>query len=230
MSDYLEIEYASTKRPQTDYPAKLAERIYKDFDFKPGMSILEFGCGRAELLAHFKVLGMLTYAVDDAPSSAKFAEAAGASFQLFTFRGKESMETLSNQSYDVIFSKSFVEHLSNPIEFAIGSFQLLKPGGLFINLTPDWESNKDIFFDDLTHVKPFTMISMQQLLDYGHFETVRIERFRQLPITWKSNFFNLMALVSSYFASPRAKRKWWRWSRELMIIGVGRKPMVEDCD
>jgi 2-polyprenyl-3-methyl-5-hydroxy-6-metoxy-1,4-benzoquinol methylase len=226
MSDYLEVEYSQEKRPLTSYPAKLANHLYEEFSLKPGMKILEFGCGRAELLKQFKVLGLETFAADDAPTSRKYAEEAGAQFSLFSFKDSNSGNPFKNKKYDVIISKSFVEHLVNPIDFALLSNELLTPGGLFISLTPDWESNKEIFFDDLTHVKPFTRTSMQQLLEYGSFEVIKNTRFRQLPITWRSRGMNALAAVTSLIVRPRAKNKWMRWSKELMIIGVGKKPLA----
>jgi 2-polyprenyl-3-methyl-5-hydroxy-6-metoxy-1,4-benzoquinol methylase len=226
MSDYLEIEYAEDKRPLTSYPELLAAHLFESLSFKSGESLLEFGSGRAELLSHFTRLGLETYAVDSANSSAIFAEKAGARFKLFTFKDIESTESLLEMQYDIVFSKSFVEHISNPLEFASASYRLLKPGGLFVTLTPDWESNQEIFYDDLTHIKPFTKVSMQQLLEYGNFIDIEVKTFRQLPITWNSRVFNTLAEATSKLSKPRAKNKWMRWSKELMIIGVGRKPIV----
>ena len=225
MTDYLDIEYSNEKRPTTTYPSQLAEYLFNMLSLKPGYKLLEFGSGRAELLAHFTKLGLETYALDDAPSSKLFADNAGANFELFTFKNADSISNLPNRQYDVIFSKSFVEHISNPIEFAVASHVLLKPGGLFVTLTPDWESNKSIFYDDLTHIKPFSRVAMQQLLEYGKFEIIEVKRFRQLPITWRSSLFNFLAAATSMVSTPRARNKWFRWSRELMIIGVGRKPL-----
>lgn len=226
MSDYLEIEYAEEKRPLTSYPGQLAAHLFESLSFKVGESLLEFGSGRAELLSHFTRLGLETYAVDSAESSAIFATKAGARFKLFTFKDIVSTESLQEIKYDIIFSKSFVEHISNPLEFASASYRMLKPGGLFVTLTPDWESNQKIFYDDLTHIKPFTKVSMQQLLEYGNFIDIEVKTFRQLPITWNSKVFDALAALTSYFSKPRAKNKWMRWSKELMIIGVGRKPIA----
>jgi 2-polyprenyl-3-methyl-5-hydroxy-6-metoxy-1,4-benzoquinol methylase len=225
MSDYLEIEYAEEKRPTTAYPGLLAAHLYENLSFKVGQSLLEFGSGRAELLSHFSRLGLETYAVDSAQSSAAFAEKAGAKFKLFTFKDVDSTEPLREIKYDIIFSKSFVEHIENPLEFASASYRMLKPGGLFVTLTPDWESNQKIFYDDLTHIKPFTKVSMKQLMEYGNFIDIEVKTFRQLPITWNSKVFNTLAALTSYVSKPRAKNKWVRWSKELMIIGVGRKPI-----
>jgi len=222
--DYLEIEYSALKRPKTEYPEKLARYLATKYGFKRGDSILEVGSGRAELLGHFTNLGLSTWGIDNAPSSASFALSAGAKFNLITFENLESFKVFGDQKFDIIFSKSFVEHIPNPIEFSQACHDILKPGGLLVTLTPDWDANQKIFFDDLTHIKPFSRISMVQFLEYGNFEILSVERFRQLPITWNSNFFNALAKVTSLFSRSRSSHKWERWSKELMLIGVGRKP------
>jgi 2-polyprenyl-3-methyl-5-hydroxy-6-metoxy-1,4-benzoquinol methylase len=224
MSDYLEIEYSKEKRPLTDYPRKLAIHLFESLSWKAGESLLEFGSGRAELLSHFTELGLVTFAVDSSESSATFAEMAGARFKLLSFRDIESINSLQESEFDIIFSKSFVEHISNPLEFSLACFKLLKPGGLLVTLTPDWESNQKIFYDDLTHIKPFTKVAMQQFLDYGNFTDIEVRTFRQLPSTWDNKFINVLASITAHVSKPRAKNKWMRWSRELMILGVGRKP------
>lgn len=226
MSDYLKIEYSEEKRPSTDYPSKLARYLFSNLNFKKGQSLLEFGSGRAEILSSFSNLGLETFAVDSAESSNHFAQAAGAKFEQLIFTSDEPFSIFNEKKFDIVFSKSFVEHIPNPIDFAQASYKLLKPGGLFVTLTPDWESNQGIFYDDLTHVKPFTKVTLNQMLEYGNFEIIEIKTFRQLPITWHSKFFNFLAHLTSFFAPPRSRNKWLRWSRELMIIGVGRKPLI----
>ena len=225
MSDYLKIEYSEEKRPSTDYPSKLANYLFKILELKKGQSLLEFGSGRAEILSAFSNLGLKTFAVDSSESASSFAHDAGAEFNQYTFTSYESINIFEGKKFDIIFSKSFVEHINNPIDFAAACYSLLNPGGLFVTLTPDWESNHRIFYDDLTHIKPFTKISLNQMLEYGNFEEIEVKTFRQLPITWHSRFFNFLALLTSFFAPSRVKNKWMRWSRELMIIGVGRKPL-----
>ncbi|CAN1644198.1 SmtA SAM-dependent methyltransferases [Candidatus Nanopelagicaceae bacterium] len=222
--DYLEIEYSADKRPKTEYPEKLARHLAAKYGFNRGDSILEVGSGRAEMLSHFTNLGLFTWAIDSAPSSALYAQTAGAKFNLVAFENLGSFEVFGEHKFDIVFSKSFVEHIPNPIEFSQACYNILKPGGLLVTLTPDWEASHKIFFDDLTHIKPFSRVSMVQFLEYGNFEIVSVERFRQLPITWNSSFFNALAKLTSYFSRSRSSNKWERWSKELMLIGVGRKP------
>ena len=101
--------------------------------------------------------------------------------------------------------------------------EILVNNGICIVLTPDFESNYRIFFDDLTHIKPFTVPSLTQLFESVGYKEIEVSRFRQLPSTWNSRAINSLAWLTSLFAHHRAKNKWLRWSRELMIIGSGKK-------
>ena len=69
----------------------------------------------------------------------------------------------SDNCFDVIYSKSFLEHIRNPEVFLKEAYRVLKPGGLIISLVPDWETQYKTFFDDYTHVNPFTFISLKNI-------------------------------------------------------------------
>ena len=222
MEDYISVEYNDEKRPQTSYPAKLAKYLFIRFKMQTGQSILEVGSGRSELLVHFKKMGMETYAIDSANSAAEFANKAGASFELYNLSPENSKEPFNGKKFDVIFSKSFIEHLHDPIYFFEWSKSNLNYDGKLISLTPDWESNTKIFYDDVTHVKPFTKVSLNQILELGNFKEIEVFKFRQLPITWSNPFALAMSKLTSMFTPPRVKQKWFRWSRELMLASVGK--------
>jgi SAM-dependent methyltransferase len=222
MEDYISVEYNDEKRPQTSYPAKLAKYLFIRFKMQTGQSILEVGSGRSELLVHFKKMGMETYAIDSANSAAEFANKAGASFELYNLSPENSKEPFNGKKFDVIFSKSFIEHLHDPIYFFEWSKSNLNYNGKLISLTPDWESNTKIFYDDVTHVKPFTKVSLNQILELGNFKEIEVFKFRQLPITWSNPFALAMSKLTSMFTPPRVNQKWFRWSRELMLASVGK--------
>lgn len=222
MEDYISVEYNNEKRPQTSYPAKLAKYLFIRFKMQTGQSILEVGSGRSELLEHFKRMGMETYAIDSANSAAEFANKAGASFELYNLSPKNSIKPFNGKKFDVIFSKSFIEHLHDPIYFFEWSKFNLNYNGKLISLTPDWESNTKIFYDDVTHVKPFTKVSLNQILELGNFKEIEVFKFRQLPITWSNPFALAISKLTSIFTPPRVKQKWFRWSRELMLASVGK--------
>ena len=47
--------------------------------------------------------------------------------------------------FDIIYSKSLMEHLSNPENFLEEAYRILKPGGKIICMIPDWEANYKIY-------------------------------------------------------------------------------------
>lgn len=219
--NYIGCEYSDDKRPRTNYPAKLAKYIFDKFNLSVGCDLLEVGCGRSELLKEFHILGLNTFGIDSDVAAKIFAEKGGAKFELFEITKNNMERPFNGKKFDIIFSKSFIEHLEDPISYFNFSRSILKINGKFINLTPDWETNYKIFYDDVTHIKPFSLISLSQSLELANFKDVEVFRFRQLPITWNSNLFRFLSVISGFFAHHRARNKWFRWSRELMIASVG---------
>ncbi len=100
---------------------------------------------------------------------------------------------------------------------------MLKPGGLLLTLVPDWESNYKIYFDDFTHRTPFTKVALSDAYQMYGFQNVQVFKFRQLPILWRYPIFNYVSMLIAPFVPVRTKTKFFRWSRELMLVGVGRK-------
>lgn len=52
-------------------------------------------------------------------------------------------------------------------------------------MAPDWKSQYHIFYDDPTHIHPYTAASMKGLLNMCGFRDVAAERFTQLPKMWE---------------------------------------------
>lgn len=227
--DYLEVEYSLTSKPKTQYPGLLAAEVASRWDLKRGDSLLDVACGRAEMSAGFTALGLAVTAVDASPEARAYAESAGATFVAHSVDTNAPIPVQDN-SFDVIFCKSFVEHLREPVAFAEDCFRILRPGGKVVFLTPDWEANQKIFFDDVTHVTPFSRTTMRQVLELSGFDCLASYRFRQLPITWRSPSVNIISAAVAPFVPSRTTQKFFRWSRELMLAGVGLKPASPATD
>jgi 2-polyprenyl-3-methyl-5-hydroxy-6-metoxy-1,4-benzoquinol methylase len=220
--DYLDVEYSENIRPTTGYPSLLAAHLASKWNMHAGQTLLDVASGRAEMSAGFTSLGLRVTSLDASPEAEHYAIQGGANFISGVIRPNEPMP-LRDASFDVIFCKSFIEHLREPVSFAEDCFRVLKPGGKVVFLTPDWESNYRIFFDDVTHVTPFSTVTMHQLLELSGFESVTSYRFRQLPVTWRYPVMNAASAAIAPFVPRRTKHKFLRWSRELMVCGVGVK-------
>jgi len=223
-SNYLSVVYDEGSRPYTNYPEKLCHYLYQSFNLSPNMKLLEPGCGRGEFLLNFQKLGMNVQGVDIS------MEAKDYSSKLKIEICDVENEALPFQSntFDVIFSKSFIEHLHNPEIYLQEAFRVLKPGGFLITLVPDWESNYKTYFDDFTHRTPFTKPSLRDAYKIFNFEDVSVYKFRQLPIVWKFPIINYFCAAISPLIPVRVNSKFLRWSRELMLLGYGVKPRVNN--
>ncbi len=221
MKDYLNVVYNEKARPYTEYPQKLIYYLFNAFQMEEGMKILEPGCGRGEHLRIFQDLGLDVYGLDLSPEAPSLASDLDI--------GVCNLETealpFPDNHFDVIYSKSFLEHLREPGSFLEEAYRVLKPGGLLLSMVPDWESQYKIFYDDYTHVRPFTMVSLKNIKLVTGFEKVEVYKFRQLPMTWKHPILNYLCALISPFIPVRTTVPLLRWSRELMLVSGGRKPL-----
>ena len=220
MADYLKVVYDQISHPYTEYPSQLCAYLFQSFNMRPGMKLLESGCGRGEFLKHFQNLGLNCYGLDISSESQAFLP----DIQVAVCDVEKEALPYEDGIFDIIYNKSFLEHLWNPDYFLREAHRLLKPGGLLLCLVPDWEVNYKIYFDDFTHRTPFTSIALNDIFRICDFTSVNVFKFRQLPIVWRYPFLNYFCALISPFIPVRTKRKFLRWSRELMLVGSGYKP------
>jgi len=217
--NYLSVVYDEKSHPYNDYPKKLCAYLFQSFRLKKGMKMLEPGCGRGEFLNNFKEMGLDVVGVDISPEAANFEN--GLDVKICDIEN-ENLPFDSN-TFDVIYSKSFMEHLYYPERYLEEAYRVLKPGGILITLVPDWESNYKKYFDDFTHRTPFTSIALEDAYNMFFAIEVSVFKFRQLPVVWKHPKLNYLCAAISPFIPVRTKNKFLRWSRELMLVGAGVK-------
>ena len=220
MADYLKVVYDTKSHPQTTYPGKLCSYLFHTFNMEKGQRFLEPGCGRGEFLEEFNKLGLECFGID-------LSEYSGTMCQDVDVKKRVDLENdlwpFPDNYFDIIYNKSLMEHLRNPDKFLLEARRVLKPGGKIICLIPDWESNYKTYFDDFTHRTPFTSVSLTDIYQITDFRNIKVYKFRQLPIVWKYPFINVFCRLISPFIPVRTKNKFFRWSRELMLIGYAEK-------
>ena len=216
--DYLSILYSRQEKPKTNYPSKLSRYIFDNFIKKKNKSLLEIGCGNCDMLNEFSLLGLKVQGTD-------IVESAGHEYPdikvIENDIEKDGLPFEKNK-FDIIFSKSVVEHIYNPEVFFKETFKVLKRNGILITLTPDWEVQKNKFFDDWTHKTPFTKVTMKRLYTISGFSDVRVNYLKPLPILWNSTFLYKLSNLLAPFIKEREQSK-LRWVRERQILGIGVK-------
>ncbi len=218
---YINTIYDEEVRPLTEYPFQLSKYLFHRFGMPIGMgsSLLDVGCGRGDLVRGFRTLGLNASGLDRERSQMHVGlqvKYANIESELFPFNDEE---------FDMVFSKSLIEHLHNPGNFMRECFRILKPGGQIILMTPDWNSQARIFFDDYTHRQPYTVDAVKDILKIFGFRKVTSEIFYQLPILWKYPTLKIISNMLRLFipVTRKSRIKFLRWSVELMILGTGVK-------
>ncbi len=215
--------YNERDRPFTAYPGKLTRYLTDRFSLSEGSRLLEIGCGRGEFLNGFIDCGLVGHGVDRSPSAIGYCPEADIRI---TDLQRDGIP-YDDESFDVIYSKSVVEHFYYPELLVSEMFRVLRPGGVSLTLTPDWDVNYRMFYCDYTHRTPFTVESLRDLLLISRFTDVSVERFRQLPVVWKHPVALLPLTEITRWAVPRALKrysKWIRFSKEIMLLAAAKKP------
>lgn len=219
MSDYLNVVYSEENTPYTDYPQKLAKYLYDSFGMSGKSNLLEIGCGRGEMLRNFKKLGLDVQGIDLSPQAPSFNK----EIDIEVGNVEEERLPYEDNSFDIIYSKSVLEHFYYPERYMKEAHRVLKSNGLLLTLVPDWESCYKIYFDDYTHRTPFSKIGLEDILKIHDFKDVNVYKFRQLPLLWKYHKLNYLSAIIAPFVPVRTKNKFLRFSRELMLVSSATK-------
>lgn len=80
---------------------------------------------------------------------------------------------LGDASIDVAASLAVIEHLRDPAKFLSEIYRCLKPGGVVYLSTPNFRLDWKNFYNDPTHVRPYTPESIEQLLRLQGYDSVK---------------------------------------------------------
>lgn len=223
MNDYLTVVYDDKLHPYTDYSNKFSCFIFKHYGIQSGKKKLEPGCGRGEMLKGFRQLGLHVRGNDLSQEAVLFSP----DIQIDVCDVEKNGLSYTDNSFDIIYSKSFLEHFYYLERYIKEAFRGLNPVGVILNLVSDWEANYRKYFHDYTHRTPFTTVSLCDIQLIHGFEDVKVVKFRQFPLLWGYPSLKYLCGAMAFFI-PLWTQGTLRWVREIMLIGSGRKPRLED--
>lgn len=103
---------------------------------------------------------------------------------------------IDNWSIDVIIFSHVIEHINNT-EFAMNEFhRVLKKWWILIIETPDYKRSIFKFWDDYTHIRPYTKKSLQRIAKAYDFETLLIKNSKINDVLL-SMFQNIISIIWS---------------------------------
>lgn len=127
-----------------------------------GSVVLDLGCGSGWLATEIANLGVTSVVgvdIDDVVlelNQLKIASVSG-------IRAFSNNLPIATETFDVVVVKDLIEHLQFPADTIQEIYRVLKPGGTAYFSTPTPQGKS--FYDDYTHVRPFTRKSLRSLLE-----------------------------------------------------------------
>lgn len=213
---YLDVRYSERERPYTDYPGQLTAHLTEQYlrGYR-GAKLLDLGCGRGEFQHGFAELGFETTGFDRSrPQQPRFHE------RVVVGDYEQGGLPFSDGEFSVLFNKSVFEHVRDISPLLRECQRVLAPGGRMISLVPDWMAQWRHFYDDWTHVRPFTLTGLRECVQSHGFEVREAVRFRQLPVLWERPYLKPLADAAALLPSAFKRSKFVRFSQEWMLLVV----------
>jgi len=132
-------------------------RVFFSFELKKGCSILDLGSGDQFLKDEFEKR-KISYS----------------SLDIKDLDFEKDKFTFDDNKFDLVISLAVLEHLKDPNIFLNESRRVLKNESYLFLSTPNWKYSKNIFYDDVTHVKPYSPESLNEILSIKNFKNIKI--------------------------------------------------------
>ncbi len=82
---------------------------------------------------------------------------------------------VEENSVDFVTMNAVIEHISDPSNVLSESYRMLKTNGLIFIRTPNWKMDYKNFYNDPTHVKPYSPETIRNILTLFGFDALFIE-------------------------------------------------------
>ena len=149
-----------------------------NFEIKKELKVLDVGCGDKSLKEPFERKGLLYQGID---------------IDIIDFNNDKF--PFPDNSFDLVVSLAVIEHIKNTENFLSEINRILKKGGFVFLSTPNWCYAFKNFYDDYTHVRPYTKKSLLKILSDFNFVDIHI-----LPGLRNKYFWQYTIPLAEFFA------------------------------
>lgn len=150
-------------------------------------SVFEVGCYDGYILYHIKQKGFIVTGCDPS-KGAEIGNKFGVNIIRQFFDSKKFLK--NNQSFDVVVSRHFIEHVVDPIEWIRNLKEVLNPGGILVLETPNAQFYLErglVEVFSLQHIHVFSAASIDYALRESEMKVCSIDK----------NSNNLIAIAES---------------------------------
>ena len=160
-------------------------------------TVLDLGCGYGDFIN--LVQAKKKYALDIGKDVEEYIDKS----TIFINAPSTSLDDIPSNSLDVVFSSNLFEHLDDEAldKTMRGITRCMKKSGTLILIGPNFRYAYRNYFDDYTHKKIFTHVSLADAMaEYGFRAIKIVPKF--LPLTVKSHLPKSYLLTKLYINSP----------------------------
>lgn len=224
MSKYTDLIYSESNN---DYTEQLCDYIVKEYFNKYCSKLLDVGCSKG---THLKNFGKYhnVFGVDlrkDIPENSPYFNT------VFECNIEKDNFPFEDNTFDYVWSKSVIEHISNPENMIKESYRVLKKNGIIIIMCPAWPYQWKVYFDDWTHYHPYSQKSLRDMLLMFGFKDVQCELFYQLPFLWNKPYLKWLPKIIDKITLEE-----WKWKtfehrngKDNKLIRFSKEPMLLAC-
>jgi O-antigen chain-terminating methyltransferase len=139
-------------------------------------AVLEIGCGRGVMLHMLQEAGIQAYGIDSSEESVKLCEGKGV--KVLPDDAVHHLASLPDASLGGIFCAHMIEHMQPEyvIKLIKESYRVLKPGAVFIIITPNAKDLRttERFWLDISHVRLYPEKLLTAILKKAGFSEIKI--------------------------------------------------------
>jgi len=136
---------------------------------------------------------------------------------------------LEDNSADVVTAISVIEHLRSPANLLSEARRVLKPGGALILVSPNWHYSMRSFYEDPTHVHPYTPSSLRRALAMYGYEGIDVAPWLVKKPAWlwfaPGRFFMAYRLLPFRGDAPGWIPSFLK-GRSASLLAIARKPQT----
>lgn len=188
--------HAERRQPQTGDSASYWERlrepdalVARDLatirSLTRSAPVLDVGCGNGGFVTACLRQGIDAVGVEAFDASARVAARGG----IAIVRAAGEHLPVPTGAFDVIRLKEVLEHVQEPLAMAREMRRALRTGGTFVSYVPtQWSQLYPFpanFYDDYTHVRAFSKVGLQRLLEDAGFNNIVIEGYTPPLRSWQ---------------------------------------------
>ena len=210
MNDYYETRYVFDKGRSQVWKA-ITE--YLQSNIAPNATVLDLGSGYCDFINNVKA--QVKIAVDGNKESAKHCKEG----VQFIQSDVTDLSQVASSSVDVVFASNLLEHLDD--EQLSTMFdeinRITRKDAKVILMQPNFRYCASEYFDDYTHKKVFSHVSLSDFLRHNNFRPIKIYP-RFLPFSLKSILPKSYWLTKLYLMQP-----FKIFAKQMLIIGIKSK-------